>query len=140
MKALTATLAFGLLACERVVYAPWAEPYEALAIIEGVDPVEYPVAVEVPPNVRRGERFTVSVRTYVDGCDAKGRTQAENRETRARIVVYSLIGVSANCTITRVHEHTAEFKFDEAGAASVTVVGRSETRGIVENTYPVIVR
>ncbi|WP_423926531.1 hypothetical protein [Candidatus Palauibacter sp.] len=143
MKRIVVCLAIGglLLACERVVHAPWAEPYETLAVIEGRDAEEYPVVVTVPDSVETGEWFIVSVRTYVDSpCDSKGRTQVENREARARVVVYSLIGVAGNCVRTRIREHTAELKLTESGIGRVVVVGFSQIRGVVQDEYTILVR
>ena len=143
MKGMAVCLVIGglLLACERVVHAPWAEPYETLAVIEGQDAEEQPVVVTVPDTVVTGEWFIVSVRTYVDSpCDSKGRTQVENGETRARMIVYSLIGVAGNCVRIRICEHTAEFKLTESGIGRVVVVGFSQTRGVVEDEYTMVVR
>lgn len=143
MKRMAVCLVIGALplACERVVHAPWAEPYETLAVIEGRDAEEHPVVATVPDTVETGESFIVSVRTYVDSpCDSKGKTQVENGEARARMVVYSLIGVAGNCVRTRIREHTAEFKFTESGIGKVVVVGFSQIRGVVEDEYTIVVR
>ena len=97
------------------------------------------MVLALPDAVDRGERFMVSVQTYVDDCDDKGRTQVENREMRARIVVYSWVGVRGNCVRTQRRAHEAEVRFANAGIGNVIVVGFSESRGIVEREYTVIV-
>jgi hypothetical protein len=83
-----------------------------------------PIVIEVPDTVRRGQDFTVRVRTYGGGCISQGPTEVEVAGLRATVTPYDIDSGSGFCTSElRLFQHAATIRFDRAGDARVVVRG-----------------
>jgi hypothetical protein len=86
-----------------------------------------PPRVELPQSVRVGERFTVRVTTYGDGCSSKGSTQVNVTGPEVQVSPYDFYRITEGegCTRElRMHVHEASVWLEEPGAATITVHGR----------------
>jgi hypothetical protein len=86
-----------------------------------------PPLVEVPQSVRVGERFTVQVTTYGDGCTSKGSTQVNVTGREVQVSPYDFYRITEGGACTRelrLHVHQASVWIEEPGTATVSVQGR----------------
>ena len=123
-------VAVGLLACN-----PFAPPDEivrerligTISILHNV-----PVAIQLPDTVSRGISFPVSVRTYGDGCSAKGELEVSSSNLTAELIPYDTVvtylppDVGPCVAILRFHNHEGMLRFDTPGSARVVIKGIEE--------------
>ncbi len=84
-----------------------------------------PPSVIIPDTVQAGTPFTVTVRTFGDGCYSFARTEIEMDGMAAEIRPYDSRKTDVACPeILLTIEHTATLRFDTPGLATVRVVGR----------------
>lgn len=85
--------------------------------------------IDVPEAASAGEPFTVTVRTYGNGCTSEGRTDVQVAGGVAVVTPYDLERQGVCHDIQRILDHTTEVTFDAAGAGLVVIQGREDPSG-----------
>ena len=86
-----------------------------------------PVVITVPDTVLLGDPFSVSVRTYGDGCVSEDGTEVESTSLSFQITPYDVLtlGRGVICpAIVRHFDHTATLTATQSGTAQITFHGR----------------
>jgi hypothetical protein len=104
-----------------------------------------PMFVQIPEVVDRGTDFEVAVRSFGNGCVDQGDTEVSVAggvgEVRPHDIFVTHMPRNFACPdILRVHLHRATLRFDQSGAATIRVRGRSQpgdTPLVIERTVQV---
>jgi hypothetical protein len=101
-----------------------------------------PVAVNIPDTVTAGTPFTVTIRTFGDGCYSFARTEIEFDDREAEIRPYDFRKTEGACAdIFLAIDHSVVLQFGSQGAATVRVVGLrlpGATDDVIEKTVVVV--
>lgn len=122
-----------VLAALAACSAPPGERVTGAIIYYGEGPV-----ITVPNVVQQGDGFDVKITTFGGGCTVLGGVDFDVEGLSATLTPYdyntATAATSCSTELKRL-EHTATFKFDEAGTATIAVKGLSEDdSGAVETT------
>ena len=101
-----------------------------------------PMVIHAPDTVLTGAPFTVSIRTYGNGCIRQGYTEVVTRALHADIRPYDIHSGARICTDNLViTNHQAAVRFDRGGQAEVVITGHQKPEDtILVVTRTVVVR